>query len=106
MQKQHMMTKTSVFHRAHYNILAAQIKHGLEKHHAPYLLKGKDAKYHLGARNALIELALSLAKRLQEDNPPADGKGVYHFDPLRFLDACSPDPEQYPLSELWEEDNG
>lgn len=94
-----MMTKTSVFHRAHYNILAAQIRHGLEKHHAPYLLtKIRDPQIHLGARNALIELALSLAKRLQEDSS--------EFDPVRFLDACSPDPEQYPLSELWEEDNG
>ena len=44
---------------------------------------------------ALTDLALTFAKRFTED----DG-----FDPVAWLDKCSPDPEQYPFSELWEED--
>jgi hypothetical protein len=38
-------------------------------------------------------MALVLAKRFEKDNPL--------FDPIAFLDACSPDVERYPLSELW-----
>lgn len=44
-------------------------------------------------RHSLTYLALDLAKHYWEDND--------RFDPLKFLDACSPDPDQLPLSELW-----
>jgi hypothetical protein len=27
------------------------------------------------------------------------------FDPLKWLDQCSPDTDMYPFSELWEEAN-
>jgi hypothetical protein len=47
------------------------------------------------------EIALSFARTLKENHPP----GGYEFDPIKFLDACSPDPELYPFSELWEEEN-
>lgn len=85
-----MTRSTPLFRRGHYNILAAVIRRELEKHDAPYITS--EQKMH--ARNAVLDLALSLAKRLQEDNE--------RFDPTKFLDACSPDPEQYPISELWE----
>jgi hypothetical protein len=45
-------------------------------------------------RNILCVLALDFAKHFAEDN--------LRFDPLKFLDACSPDTDLYPLSELWE----
>jgi hypothetical protein len=45
-------------------------------------------------RYSLTELALDLAEHYADDND--------RFDPLRFLDACSPDPDQMPLSELWD----
>jgi hypothetical protein len=55
--------------------------------------KERKARYYAVA--ALVNLALSFAKRFKEDNPK--------FDPLKFLDACSPDPDIYPISELWED---
>jgi hypothetical protein len=47
-------------------------------------------------RATLSTLAINLAKRFKEDNEL--------FDPVKFLNACSPDVELYPLAELWEED--
>jgi len=48
-----------------------------------------------GGRNALIAMALSVALRLKMDNS--------RFDAPKWLDACSPNPEVYPISELWDE---
>jgi hypothetical protein len=83
-----MPRKTPVFHKGHYNILAAQFKDELTK------LTGLRSPAKRAGRNAVIELALSLARRLEQDNP--------EFDALQFLNACSPDPEIWPLAELWE----
>ena len=80
---------TPLFHRGHYNVIAAQIKRELAKHDAPRIV----ATQRMYARNALLDLALAMAKRLQADNP--------EFDPLTWLDQCSPDPVEYPISELW-----
>jgi hypothetical protein len=76
-----------MFHKGHYNILAAVVERELE---------GKQFEENR-ERNTLYDLAISLARRLQKDNPL--------FDPIRFLDACSPDPERYPISELWEDES-
>lgn len=46
-------------------------------------------------RGVLIELAMEFAKSFQADNP--------EFDPILFLDQCSPNPDLYPISELWAE---
>ena len=46
------------------------------------------------ARATLQTLVLKFAQRFAED----DG-----FDPLVWLDKCSPDPDLYPFSEMWEE---
>jgi hypothetical protein len=64
----------------------------MEQHGAPHLVNND---YHVGARNALIELAVRFAIRFDKDNE--------RFDPHKFLDACSPDAEQYPLSLLWDD---
>ena len=50
---------------------------------------------YLAVGDILAKLALDLAKHYAKDNP--------NFKPLRFLDACSPDPDRLPLSELWED---
>lgn len=75
------------FHRGHYEIIAARFREAL----TPYL--GKDSDHDIGAKNALINLALSMAVRFQADSED--------FDALIFLDRCSPDDQVYPLSELW-----
>jgi hypothetical protein len=84
-----------LFHRAHHNIIAKQLREMYGE------LTGTDSPGENSmaflAQRTLEEIALRLAKRFQEDNPL--------FDPLRFLDACSPDPDLYPLSELWGEND-
>lgn len=50
---------------------------------------------HIIERNVLAGIALDFAVRFEQDNPM--------FDPLTFLDHCSPDTDRYPLSELWKE---
>jgi hypothetical protein len=83
------MTKgTELFHRAHYNIIAAQIRRNFGKYDG-------NTPGAVTARAALTDLALSMAKRLKEDNPA--------FDPVVFLDQSTPNPLLYPLSELWED---
>lgn len=54
-----------------------------------------DRRYY--AVDSLVKLALRFARRFKDDNEL--------FDPLKFLDRCSPDVDLYPLSELWD-DNG
>lgn len=53
-----------------------------------------ERKLATGARRNTEYIALAFAKRFQDEEG---------FDPMKFLDQCSPDPEQYPISELWEE---
>lgn len=76
-----------LFHRGHYNILAAQFKKSVHTCLQPDGIKG--------SAGVVADLAISLAHRLKEDNP--------NFDPIKFLESCSSDPENYPIQELWEE---
>jgi hypothetical protein len=46
-------------------------------------------------RHMLVVLMLDFAEGYLKDNP--------RFDPLKFLDVCSPNADLYPLSELWED---
>lgn len=85
-----MAGSRNLFHRAHYNILAKQFRTSLSKYYVG--ADALDEQFRQGA--AVVDLALSLAKRLSEDNE--------NFNPLTWLDACSPDVELYPLSELWD----
>ena len=45
-------------------------------------------------RRTIERIALSFAERFTQDEG---------FNPLDFLDKCSPDTDLYPISELWEE---
>jgi hypothetical protein len=94
------MSNRKLFHKAHYNILAKQIRERLtvavdfySRGYERY--KDSDRRGDYYAVEALVTLALDLAKRFKEDNE--------NFDPLKWLDQCSPDEDKYPLSELWEE---
>lgn len=78
-----------LFHRGHYNILAKQFR----EHLKPYMGPEHNQEL-LAIRGAMLLLILGITTRLVEDNPD--------FNPLAFLDKCSPDPDVYPLSELWE----
>lgn len=86
------------WHRETYNVVAKQIREEFPIDLAPF-----DSKYdhirqdNMLRRATLSALAIRFARRFKEDNP--------QFDPLHFLDQCSPDTDYYPLSELWEDNN-
>lgn len=91
-----------LFRRGHYEILAKRFREALE----PLFTEGPDtdtlkrSEYErltyagvVAARGAITNLVMDLALRLQADNS--------EFKPEIFLDRCSPDPDRYPLFELW-----
>lgn len=84
-----MARTTPLFHKAHYNIIAAQFSTAFDI----YLANPKK-QIRLAKVSAIVDLALAMAKRFKEDNS--------EFDPHKFLDACSANVDLYPLSELWE----
>lgn len=73
------------FHKQHYNLVAKKLRT-----HFP---TGDNEHLQIVMRGLICELALDFARSFEEDNP--------NFDPIKFLDACSPDPDRYPMSELW-----
>lgn len=46
-------------------------------------------------KGTLIDLALRMAYGFLQDNP--------RFLPIEFLTRCSPDPDTFPIHELWDE---
>lgn len=93
-------TQRPKFTAMHYNAIAKEIREVFPTMWAdsdpePTMSMARQQK-HLAQveRATLTNFALNLAKRFKEDNP--------NFDPHRFLDACSPNTDLYPLSELWE----
>jgi len=86
-----------LFNVGHYEIIAARFRNALEPYMQPQNFTevvDTDTVIAVSVRSAIVVLAVDFAKRLQADN--AD------FDPVRFLDRCSPNTELYPLGELWE----
>lgn len=74
----------------HYNVIAKRFRERFPVDSPPMDQKERCQ------RAILATLALNFAERLKQDND--------NFDPIKFLDACSPNPELYPLSELWEDE--
>lgn len=84
------------FYRQHHNAIAKDIREELTVWTDMYEAETKvteKALIRVGIK-AITELMLRFAKRFQKDNE--------RFDPLMFLDQCSPNEDLYPLSELWE----
>lgn len=83
------------FHAATYNMVAARLREAFPIDLAPvteqYDYERRDNMVRFAV---IVDLALSFAKTFQKDNE--------NFLPLKFLDACSPDPDVYPLSEFWD----
>jgi hypothetical protein len=77
-----------LFHIAHYNVIAKEIRELFEVDN-----DADNISYIQAERTILTSLALNLCRRFKVDNP--------RFDPIWFLTACSPDNDLYPLSELW-----
>ena len=93
----------SKFSAQHYNAISKEIRElfNTDWADADDMNTSKDLIARNNARlqrGTLAALALNLAKRFNTDNE--------RFDPHKFLDACSPNTDLYPLSELWEEVDG
>jgi hypothetical protein len=83
------------FSAQHYNAIAKDIREEFSEHMAIPTGGEHTRSVDMSYRAALCNLAIRFAKRFQKDNE--------RFDPLKFLDACSPNTDLYPLSELWED---
>ncbi len=75
----------------HFNAIAKEIRELFPNEDGP---SNKTAN--MVRRGAYAALALSLAHRFRKDNPK--------FDVMKFLGACSPDNERFPITELWEDE--
>jgi hypothetical protein len=87
-----------MFTRQHYNALAKEIRELFPTREPERLNSTAGRKLYelnMADRALLSALALNLCKRFQKDNP--------RFDPIKFLEACSPNLDLYPLQELWDE---
>jgi hypothetical protein len=87
------MSEQGKYHAMYYNFIAKRIREMFDTggHGDTGVMKLMSEVN----RAVLSDLALNCAKRFKEDNPS--------FDPLKFLDQCSPDVDMYPLSEIWED---
>ena len=84
-----------MFQQQHYNAIAKLFRENFPGGEWDHSYPKKQREKLLLQRATLTDLALMFATYFEGDND--------RFDPIRFLDACSPDPEIYPLSELWED---
>lgn len=84
----------SKFHALHYNFVAKRLRN----HYPMDSVYGERTVTRLventAVRRVIENIALEFAQKFLKDNPG--------FDPVKFLDQCSPDKDLYPLSELWE----
>jgi hypothetical protein len=87
-----------MFHKGHYEVIAGRFRKALEPYMSDEVTNNEavdtDTIILMSVRSALVVLAVEFAKRLQADNSD--------FIPEMFLNRCSPNPEKYPLGELWE----
>lgn len=75
------------FDRQHYNALAKIMRENFPDEDAD------DVSYRHG-RTQHVFICMKMANYFKSTDQG--------FDPIKFLDACSPDVDVYPLSELWE----
>jgi hypothetical protein len=84
-----------VFHRGHWMILAKQLREAFPTY-TPDRDEDEEMWNHvMTSRSTLIGLELSLATRFLADNED--------FDPVLFMNNCSPNIEEFPLGEVWED---
>lgn len=100
-----MTTKQhKVWSQKHYNAIAHDIRELFPIDPVDAFLSQDEFKRerdkNMIKRGTLTALALSLAVRFKQDSDEAE-QGL-PFNPIKFMDACSPDTDLYPLSELWE----
>lgn len=72
----------SMWSKQHLNAIAYDIRNQFPTEHE-----------YTAERHAITMLALKLARRFAKRNPS--------FDPVKWLNQCSPDVDLFPLGELW-----
>ncbi len=87
------MATRGLFHRAHYNGISKDIREQYQSIINENGLDFPELTIRIASCTALVELAIRLAKRFETDNP--------EFDPVSFLNQCSPNVDLYPIGELW-----
>jgi hypothetical protein len=87
---------TVEWHQGHFNAIAKDIRSEFPV--SDYDDSDRMKKEKMVQRATLADLALRFAARFKKADP--------EFNVFAWLDQCSPDPETYPLSELWEESDG
>lgn len=73
-----------------HNVIAKTIREELDE------VGSSNEEIAKAARGVLIRLAMRFAMRFMNDDP--------NFNAFIFLDRCSPNPELYPISELWKDE--
>lgn len=79
--------------RQTYNFVAKRIREDFPTYNPRSVYANDEVT--LIKRGTLVDFALRCAYGFLQDNP--------NFKPIEFLTRCSPDPERYPIQELWEE---
>jgi hypothetical protein len=80
------------FSAQHHNAIAKIFKENMAR---PDLYTDRKGEYRIAltASGGQTRIAIALAEYFERDNPV--------FDPIKFLETCSPNPEKMPLGELW-----
>jgi len=86
----------SKYHKLHYNLVAKVLRDRFEEYSSDRGTSSSDHTIRIARTSVVVDIALDFAHKFLMDNPS--------FDPLKFLDQCSPDVDLYPLSELWEQE--
>ena len=85
-----MTTSNRWWDQRHYNAVAKELREQFVESDEFNAVRRR------AVRDQLVRLSFRFARRFKKDNPD--------FDVLRWLDQCSPNPDLYPFSELWEDD--
>lgn len=91
----------SKFNAATYNMVAKRFRETLDPLMQPWRYEGEkteEKRHLLSVRGVVVNMALDFAAAFKKDNPK--------FDHLAWLDKCSPNVDLYPLSQLWEDEDG
>lgn len=83
-----------LFHKGHSNILAKQFQLTILEIDGSLEDTGTDKHLKHACIRSVCDVAVKIAYRLKEDDP--------EFDPVWFLNKCSPDVDIWPIGELWQ----
>ena len=93
-----MKPNAHLFHRGHYSVVAKTIRETyteLIEVPSVEMTMEEVVRYRLAQSQVVYDIMLRFVERFVVDND--------EFAPLKFLEACSPDNDMFPFTELWDE---